>query len=515
MMRHARKIVFAGLSVITLMVIVILVLAGYNGRAIQQSHEAEVEVGRIRQAYDLISKSVVGILGAHPLSTFSGHLPDSLLQQLDTSFSALKLENDSDLHQAIDSISAYARFILSRHSVAETEGEILPSDSAFRLLEQYTSLEDKFILRLRAAEANARDQHQVVAKYHSIQLLLLALCLPTIVFVAVYSGNALRKGRAVEEENQRLREQKQQLETTMTERARELHLRNEEIMAQNKELREQQEALADRNAALQEAHKTIESQHREIQSLYDNLKAEVDNRTVELRKTNEELIQQNSQLEQFAFIAAHNLRAPLTRVMGLANMIKMSATVEERDEALDKLISSTHETDQVVRDLNAILNIKRRTANLAEVRLVESLDRVKRILAAEISGTGAKVAHNFSEADRVYAIGQYVESVLFNLISNSIKYRDPARTPLIALKTTNQDDYVCLSLMDNGLGIDLKKYGEGLFGLYKRFHLHVEGRGLGLYLVKTQMEALGGRVEVESKPNEGTTFNIFFKRYLI
>ena len=112
-------------------------------------------------------------------------------------------------------------------------------------------------------------------------------------------------------------------------------------------------------------------------------------------------------------------------------------------------------------------------------------------------------------------IAPYVESILYNLISNAIKYRDPERSPHIAIKTTHENEFVCLAVMDNGLGIDLKKYKQNIFSLYKRFHLHVEGKGLGLYLVKTQIEALGGRVEVRSEPNEGTTFQIYFKRYLI
>ncbi|HET7179101.1 MAG TPA: ATP-binding protein, partial [Chryseosolibacter sp.] len=143
------------------------------------------------------------------------------------------------------------------------------------------------------------------------------------------------------------------------------------------------------------------------------------------------------------------------------------------------------------------------------------LTRTKRILEKEIEDTQTKIINNFTEADKVYAIAPYVESILYNLISNSIKYRDPERAPLIAIKTTHEKEFVCLAVMDNGLGIDLRKYQQSIFNLYKRFHLHVEGKGLGLYLVKTQIEALGGRVEITSQPNEGTTFHVYFKRYLI
>ena len=295
----------------------------------------------------------------------------------------------------------------------------------------------------------------------------------------------------------------------------EMLAKNHEITSQNEELRTNQETLSLQNKQLQEAQQIIKEQSVKIQSLNDHLKIEVDNRTQELQKTNQELIEHNNQLEQFAFIAAHNLRAPLTRVLGLANLIQMGETEADKQAALDKLISSTHDLDQVVKDLNAILNIKRHTANFSEVDLNESLTRTKRILEKEIEDTGTKIINNFSEADKVYAIGPYVESILYNLISNAIKYRDPQRVPYIAIKTTHEKEFVCLAVMDNGLGIDLKKYKQNIFSLYKRFHLHVEGKGLGLYLVKTQIEALGGRVEVRSEPNEGTTFHVYFKRYLI
>ncbi len=353
----------------------------------------------------------------------------------------------------------------------------------------------------------------------AIQLLLLVICVPTLFFTAFYTRKAFKLSDMIrnseEEKNKMLREQNLILERKVAERTQEILARNKEISSQNEALKIHQEKLSLQNTRLQEAQLTIRQQSEKIHSLNDDLKIEVDNRTRELQQTNQQLIEQNNQLEQFAFIAAHNLRAPLARVLGLANLIQMSKSEEDQQTALEKLISSAIDLDQVVKDLNAILNIKRHTGNLAEVDLNQSLSRTKRILEKEIEETGTRILNNFSEADKVYAIAPYVESILYNLISNSIKYRDPERTPYVAIKTTHESDFVCLSVMDNGLGIDLKKYHQNIFNLYKRFHLHVEGKGLGLYLVKTQIEALGGKVEVRSEPNEGTTFQVYFKRYLI
>jgi signal transduction histidine kinase len=98
------------------------------------------------------------------------------------------------------------------------------------------------------------------------------------------------------------------------------------------------------------------------------------------------------------------------------------------------------------------------------------------------------------------------------MLTNAIKYRRPNVTPQICVTTTEVENYVCLAFTDNGMGIDLEKNKEKLFGMYKRFHIHVEGKGLGLHLVKTQVEALNGRIEVESMLGEGTSFKIYLPK---
>jgi signal transduction histidine kinase len=133
-------------------------------------------------------------------------------------------------------------------------------------------------------------------------------------------------------------------------------------------------------------------------------------------------------------------------------------------------------------------------------------------LEKEYEETNAKLDSDFRAAGKVFAVGPYVDSILYNLISNSIKYRHPDRQPLIQIRTSIERDFVKLTVTDNGLGIDLKKHRNNIFNLYKRFHLHMEGKGLGLYLVKTQMMALGGKIDVESEPEEGTTFQVYFKK---
>lgn len=362
-------------------------------------------------------------------------------------------------------------------------------------------------------DAEAQQKYEeALLRNQIIQVILLIGCVPALLLTVFYTTKVFKLSELVrnaeEEKNKMLSEQNLMLEKKVAERT-------QEILAQNEALLTHQDTFSLQNKQLQEAQQTIQEQSVKIHALNEHLKNEVDNRTQELQRTNQELIEHNNQLEQFSFIAAHNLRAPLARVLGLANLIQMGETEQDKQTALDKLISSTHDLDQVIKDLNAILNIKRHTGNFTEVDLNESLTRTKRILEKEIEDTQTKIIINFSEADKVYAIAPYVESILYNLISNAIKYRDPERAPFIAIKTTHEKEFVCLAVMDNGLGIDLSKYKQSVFSLYKRFHLHVEGKGLGLYLVKTQIEALGGKVDIKSEPNEGTTFQVYFKRYLI
>ncbi len=532
-----QKFIFLIVALVSILLVANVTLTYYNNLIIKENYDIQSRVDEVKLYYDQIGKSIIhsldiGLRGYYIVRTPDFVEPmdnalrvkDSLLQNVER---PLKELNYFDATYLVfrDSLNAYAdyTFALRQLLVEGREEEfrhIFSSDKGAHLWWQYVDLERDIGAHLNSLAVVAQKKYEsALQRNQIIQLLLLTICVPTLLFTAFYTRKAFKLSDMVrnseEEKNKLLREQNLLLELKVAERTQEISTRNEEISSQNEELKVHQEALSLQNQRLQEAQQTIRKQSEEIQSLYDHLKIEVDNRTQELQQTNQQLIEHNNQLEQFAFISAHNLRAPLARVLGLANLIQMGQSEEEKRTALEKLISSANDLDQVVKDLNAILNIKRHTGNLTEVDLNESLSRTKRILEKEIEETGTRILNNFSEADKVYAIAPYVESILYNLISNSIKYRDPGRTPYIAIKTTHESDFVCLAVMDNGLGIDLKKYQQNMFNLYKRFHLHVEGKGLGLYLVKTQIEALGGKVEVRSEPNEGTTFQVYFKQYLI
>jgi signal transduction histidine kinase len=167
----------------------------------------------------------------------------------------------------------------------------------------------------------------------------------------------------------------------------------------------------------------------------------------------------------------------------------------------------------VVKDLNTILDVRRdQTSILATVDLDEVVEQIRVGLAREITETQTHLITDLSEVKSILSIRPYIHSIFLNLISNSIKYRYPGRPPVILIQAANEDDYIKLIFRDNGLGIDLSTSREKLFSLYHRFHTHVEGKGMGLYLVKTQVMTMGGRIEVFSEVNQGTTFHVYLKR---
>ena len=257
------------------------------------------------------------------------------------------------------------------------------------------------------------------------------------------------------------------------------------------------------------------NQHRKktnkiLEEYSADLKHQVEDRTKELVKTNMELVSQNNQLEQFGYIIAHNLKGAVARILGLSNLIKGKPFEPERDqEVIELMYGSAQGLEAAINDLNAILEIKKGIHNLNElVRFSDRLDKVKSMLKDRIKESDTVIHADFEQAPTCFAVPAYIESILYNLVSNGVKYRDAERRPVINLRTILENNQIILTVRDNGIGMDLSNMKEKLFTMYQRFHSHVEGKGLGLFLVKTQVEALDGTIEIESKVKEGTSFTI-------
>ncbi|PVY41308.1 PAS domain S-box protein [Pontibacter virosus] len=230
----------------------------------------------------------------------------------------------------------------------------------------------------------------------------------------------------------------------------------------------------------------------------------------------DQLLKQNQNLQQFAYIVSHNLRAPIANILGLTtiyNKHKPDSPMNPR--VIENLFKSAKLLDTTIRDLNDLLTIRSELNSVREkIKFEDVFKEIHGSLPTELLDEHIRLDCDFEEAPVIDGVRSYVHSIMHNLITNALKYRSPDRNLHLRLKTFTIPNYICLSVSDNGLGIDLSKEKEKVFGLYKRFHSHGEGRGLGLHLVKTQAELLGGKVEVESQVNVGTTFNIYFRHTL-
>jgi PAS domain S-box-containing protein len=222
-----------------------------------------------------------------------------------------------------------------------------------------------------------------------------------------------------------------------------------------------------------------------------------------------DLLERNRELEQFSHILSHNVRAPIATFLGLSSLLGQETTIEYKDKILTGMQEQAIKLDAVVKDLNIILSIKNELLqNKTTVDLKELISGVMVHLEGLISMSHAKITYNFTNEKKLYTIQSYLQSIFLNLILNSIKFSIPGYCPEIVVWTERNNNTVKLYFKDNCEGIDLNRHGDKVFGLYKRFNMEVEGKGMGLFVVKTQVTALNGTIELESEPGKGSIFTI-------
>ncbi len=238
----------------------------------------------------------------------------------------------------------------------------------------------------------------------------------------------------------------------------------------------------------------------------------------EREKITTDLIQRNQDLEQFAYIISHNLRAPLANVIGISQLMQLSVLDEnETEEMIEAISVNVKKIDRVIIDLTRILEAKQEVNKKKKelIKFSEILGDIKASIFDLIEKEKIVIQCDFSAIDEMLTIKSYIYSIFLNLITNSIKYRQQNIPLKIAIISLLSDNCVTLIFRDNGLGINMPKNGDEIFGLYKRFHYHVEGKGMGLYMVKTQVEILGGRINVQSEINKGAEFKIEFNNIMM
>lgn len=222
--------------------------------------------------------------------------------------------------------------------------------------------------------------------------------------------------------------------------------------------------------------------------------------------------EQNDSLLNFAHIVSHNLRSHSSNLSMLAGFLNKEENEEEQRNLIGMLLDASESLNETVLHLNDVVQVKAGALEeMIPVNLFKTIKDVKKNLGVLLREKKARCSIDVPTTLDIIGIPAYLDSIFLNLFTNSIKYSSPERGLILKITASKIDDTIQVSFSDNGLGIDLDKHGDKLFGMYKTFHKHKDAKGIGLFITKNQIEAMNGRIEVKSKVGIGTTFKIFFQ----
>ncbi|WP_426058580.1 sensor histidine kinase [Hymenobacter sp. B1770] len=241
-------------------------------------------------------------------------------------------------------------------------------------------------------------------------------------------------------------------------------------------------------------------------------KAQAEEQREQLRAQNEQLTRINADLDSFVYTASHDLKQPVHNLKGLFEEFERSATFH--DPAAASMVHMFHEAlQQLLGTIDGLTEVVQQQRQLEEapveaVLLQPFAEEIIRSLPQQREQLQPVFTLNFTELPTLRMARPALHSVLYNLLSNALKYAEPDRRPRVEVRTTWLEGIPVLSVQDNGRGIDLARHGSALFQLFRRFHPDVTGSGVGLYLVNRLVHQVGGRIEVASKVGQGTTFRL-------
>lgn len=231
----------------------------------------------------------------------------------------------------------------------------------------------------------------------------------------------------------------------------------------------------------------------------------------ELDRTNKALTRINADLDNFVYSASHDLLGPLTNIEHVISLL-----YERKDQFDDEvrhyhhlLKYSVSKFKTLIRDLAVVGKIQNENIQTETINLVELVNDIKLSIEERITSAKAGISANFN-VEVITFSKKNLRSIIYNLITNAIKFKSPDRDPQIIITTSLEKDFILLSVQDNGLGIPEEDI-ENVFNMYKRIHENIEGQGIGLYLIKKIVDASCGKVAVQSEPGRGSNFKIYFK----
>lgn len=222
--------------------------------------------------------------------------------------------------------------------------------------------------------------------------------------------------------------------------------------------------------------------------------------------------EQNKRLLNFSYIVSHNLRSHTSNIESIISLIESAESEDERNEMMHLLKSVSNSLDETMKHLNEVVNINTNINLVTKpLNLIHYIDKAREVLSEHILSNKASFIINVPDDAFINYNSAYLESILYNLISNAIRYKHPQRKLLITISLHKQNDKDVIEVSDNGMGIDLVRNGDKIFGMYKTFSTNSDARGIGLFITKNQVDAMGGSITVDSIPNAGTTFKIYTK----
>ena len=240
----------------------------------------------------------------------------------------------------------------------------------------------------------------------------------------------------------------------------------------------------------------------------------IDQARRELRENNQQLTRVNVDLDNFIYTASHDLRAPITNIEGLLETLHQELPVGSRPAEVTAVLGMMQDSvdrfKRTIGHLTDISKLQKENAPANEpVALQPVIEDVCQDLQPLIRAVGGKLTVAVDTCPTVYFTEKNLRSVVYNLLSNAFKYHAPERPSEVVIRCRPAgSDYTALEVEDNGLGLNLS--GEQkLFSMFQRLHDHVEGSGIGLYMVKKMVENAGGRIEVQSQLHRGSVFTVF------
>jgi PAS domain S-box-containing protein len=241
---------------------------------------------------------------------------------------------------------------------------------------------------------------------------------------------------------------------------------------------------------------------------HTDITSRVENET-KIKKSLETVTKQNNKLRNFAHIVTHNLKEHSGNFESLLSFYDEAETKEDKEELIGYLKTLSQSLGTTISNLNQIVTVEsKQEISIEKININSYFKRAIKLLEVVIKDSNTTIINNIDDNLELFFSPPYMESIIQNLLTNAIKYKHPERDPIIEIKSTTYNENIVIKITDNGLGVNLNKFGKDIFGLYKTFHTNQNSEGVGLYLIKSQVESLGGTIDLASVVDVGTSFII-------